>query len=77
MELRSTALGGNRFDLMTYDSELGPKGQGTRRRGGEKKRERRMSRRAMTPWSDAPFGCSLKHTSSLGFCPRSRPYFGP
>jgi len=36
VELRSAAFRGNRFDLMTYDSKLGSKGQGTQRRGGDK-----------------------------------------
>lgn len=38
--------GRNRFDLKTYESKLGPKGQGTRQKGGERerKRERRRER---------------------------------
>lgn len=32
--------GRNRFDLITYDSKLGPKSQGTKRRGGESESER-------------------------------------
>lgn len=57
--------GGDRFDLMTYDSKYW--GQRVKARGGEAERrrvrEKGVSRRAMTLRSDAPFGCSLKHTS--------------